>query len=42
MMKEHEMHKRRFARNVVTGGLLFAFVALIFVVSVVKFLGQAG
>lgn len=40
MMRPHEIHKRRWARNAVVGGLLFAFVFLVFIVSIVKFSAQ--
>ena len=40
-MVEHELHKRRAGRNTAVGLVLFAFVALIFVVSIVK-LGGLG
>lgn len=42
MMKEHEIHRRRWARNAVVGGLLIAFVVLVFFVSIAKFSGQTG
>ena len=32
----HEIHKRRFGRNVGVAGLLLAFVALVFALTVVK------
>jgi len=41
-MKEHEIHRRRWPRNALVGGLLIAFVVLIFFVSIVKFSGQTG
>jgi hypothetical protein len=42
MMKEHEVHRRRWPRNLLVGGLLFAFVALIFFVSIAKFTEQVA
>ena len=33
---EHEIHKRRFSRNVGLGLMLIGFVALIFALSIVK------
>ncbi|MCL4066969.1 hypothetical protein M3484_10335 [Pseudomonas sp. GX19020] len=32
----HELHKRRFGRNVGVAGLLLAFVVLVFVLTMVK------
>lgn len=42
MMKEHEVHRRRWPRNLLVGGLLIAFVALIFFVSIAKFTEQVS
>ena len=42
MMKEHEVHRRRWPRNLLVGGLLIGFVALIFFVSIAKFSAQVG
>jgi len=42
MMKEHEVHRRRWPRNLLVGGLLIGFVALIFFVSLAKFSAQVG
>lgn len=36
MMKPHEIHKRRWPRNALVGGLLIAFVVLIFFVTIAK------
>lgn len=33
---EHEMHKRRFSRNLGVGAALLSFVALVFALTVVK------
>ncbi len=42
MMREHEIHRRRWPRNLLIGGLLLAFVALIFFVSIAKFSAQVS
>jgi hypothetical protein len=42
MMKEHEVHRRRWPRNLLVGGLLIGFVALIFFVSIAKFSAQVA
>jgi hypothetical protein len=34
--KDHEMHKRRFGRNLGVGLTLAAFIALVFVLTIVK------
>ncbi len=34
--REHELHRRRRARNLVLGGVLLAFVALLFGVTIAK------
>jgi hypothetical protein len=36
IVKEHEMHRRRFGRNLGLGLVLAAFVALIFVLTLAK------
>lgn len=33
---EHELHKRRFGRNVGVGGALLAFVAIVFALTLAK------
>jgi hypothetical protein len=33
---EHELHRRRFGRNVGVGGLLLAFVVLVFALTLAK------
>ena len=33
---EHELHRRRFGRNMALGGALIAFVALVFGLTIVK------
>jgi hypothetical protein len=40
--REHELHKRRRTRNVATLALLGGFVALIFIVTIVKLGENAG
>ncbi len=39
-MADSELHKRRLGRNVFVGVVLFAFVALIFAVTMVKLQAQ--
>jgi len=39
---EHEIHKRRFTRNLGVGALLAGFVALMFALSVVKITNLGG
>lgn len=39
---EHELHRRRRGRNLAVGGILFAVVALIFAVTIVKLGQNAG
>jgi len=39
---EHELHKRRFGRNLGVGLALFAFAALVFALSVVKITGPGA
>lgn len=34
--EEHEIHKRRLSRNVGVGGVLIAFVAIVFGLTIVK------
>ena len=34
--KDHELHKRRFGRNMGLGGVLIAFVLLVFGLTIVK------
>lgn len=38
---DHELHKRRLGRNIGLGGVLIAFVALIFGLTIVK-VGEMG
>lgn len=33
---QHELHRRRLSRNIGVGAVLFAFVAIIFALSIVK------
>ena len=35
--EDHELHKRRLGRNLGLGGVLVAFVALVFGLTIVKF-----
>ena len=42
MFRPHEVHRRRWPRNALVLGLLLGFVALIFVVSLVKFAQMSG
>ncbi len=39
--EDHELHKRRLGRNIGLGGVLVGFVALVFVLTIVK-VSQTG